>query len=710
MLGLRAMSRRAREMEASPPVAARRPHSVVSGNGTRTDPYYWLRDDSRKDPEVRAYLAAENAYRLASAALPGPLIERLYAELLSRIKQDDASVPFRRNGYWYQRRFVAGGEYPVYTRRQDREQAAEEVLLDGNARAQAHDYYQIGNLEVSSDNRILAWAEDTVGRRQYVIRFRDLASGAELADVIENAESDLAWAGDSLLYVAKDPHTLLGYRIQAHRLGAPPDQDRCLYEEADPSFYLSVHRSRSDRLLYSVSQSTVSTEYRCADVDDPALEFRTLLPRERDHQYHVQDIDGRFVIRSNWGAPNFRICAADFAAIQDRDAWHELIPHRRDAFLADMEVFRDFLAVGERSGGLLGIRIRHWADGAEHRIAAHEASYSMRFGDNPEPDATQLRYIYSSLTTPDTVFDYDPVRKSGVLRKRDAVEGGFDAADYQTELVWVAARDGEQVPVSLLYRRGTRRDGTAPLCQYAYGAYGLSSDPVFSSARLSLVDRGFVYAIAHVRGGQELGRRWYDLGRLRHKRNTFEDYIDVTRGLIAAGYADASRVFGVGGSAGGLLIAAVANLAGEQYRGLVAHVPFVDVVTTMLDEGIPLTTNEYDEWGDPRDLHDYAYMLSYSPYDNVAARAYPALLVTTGLWDSQVQYWEPVKWVAKLRALKTDPHPLLLRVNLEAGHGGRSGRFERFRETAEEYAFLIGLAQVAECAPPVSGAPGARAP
>jgi oligopeptidase B len=702
------MSRPAREIAPTPPLAARRPHPVVSVNGNRVDPYYWLRDDTREDPEIRAYLAAENAYRLQSGVIAAPLVERLYQELLGRLKQDDASVPFRRNGYWYQRRFVTGGEYPIYTRREDREQAQEEILLDGNALSAPHDYYQIGNLEVSSDNRILAWAEDTVGRRQYVIRFRDLASGTEVADRIENAESDLAWAGDhrTLLYVAKDPQTLLGYRIQAHRLGTPPSQDRCLYEEADPSFYLSVHRSRSDRFLYAVSQSTVSTEYRCAAADDPALVFRTLFPRERDHQYHVQDIAGRFVIRSNWRSPNFRICEADVDTIENRDAWRELIPHRPDAFLADMEVFRDFLAVGERSGGLLGIRIRRWAGGAEHRIEAHEPSYCMRFGDNLEPDATQLRFVYSSLTTPDTVFDYDPVRRTRVLRKRDPVEGDFDAAHYQTELVWIAARDGEEIPVSLLYRRGTRRDGTAPLYQYAYGAYGLSSDPVFSSARLSLVDRGFVYAIAHVRGGQELGRRWYDLGRLRHKRHSFEDYIDVTRGLIAAGYADPGRAFGVGGSAGGLLIAAVANMAGEQYRGLVAHVPFVDVVTTMLDEGIPLTTNEYDEWGDPRDLQDYAYMLSYSPYDNVAARPYPALLVTTGLWDSQVQYWEPVKWVARLRAHKTDPNPLLLRVNLEAGHGGRSGRFERFRETAEEYAFVIGLAGVAASLPRATDSAG----
>ena len=704
------MSRPARKIAPVPPVAARRAHEVVSANGARVDPYYWLRDDSRSDPAVLAYLAAENDYRLASGAIPPALVERLYGELIGRLKQDDASVPARRHGYWYQRRFVTGGEYPVYVRRPDRADAVEEMLLDGNALSDRHDYYQIGNLEVSGDNRVLAWAEDTVGRRQYVIRFRDLVSGAEFADRIENAESDLAWAGDhrTLLYVAKDPQTLLGYRVQAHTLGTPVSQDRCLYEEPDSSFYLSVHRSRSDRLLYVVSQSTVSTEYRSANVDDPALVFRTLLARERDHQYHVQDIAGRFVVRSNWQSPNFRICEAEFDAIGDRGRWRELIAHREDAFLADMEVFRDFLAIGERQGGLLGIRIRRWSDGAQHRIEAVDPSYSMRFGDNPEPDAAHLRYVYSSLTTPDTVYDYDPVQKSQLLRKRDPVEGPFDAADYQTELVWITARDGEQVPVSLLYRRGARRDRSAPLCQYAYGAYGLSTDPSFSSARISLVDRGFVYAIAHVRGGQELGRRWYDQGRLRNKRHSFEDFIDVTRGLIKAGYADPGRVFGVGGSAGGLLIAAVANMAGPEYRGLVAHVPFVDVVTTMLDEGIPLTTNEYDEWGDPRDPQDYACMLSYSPYDNVAAHAYPALLVTTGLWDSQVQYWEPVKWVAKLRALKTDHQPLLLRVNLEAGHGGRSGRFQRFRETAEEYAFLIALAGVpADPTPGTAGGSGA---
>jgi oligopeptidase B len=677
------------------PRAAIRPFVIAAPFGTRVDPYYWLRDDARSNLEVLAYLGAENEYHGELLARLAPLQERLYAEIVGRIKQDDATVPARRNGYWYYARFETGREYPVYARRKATLEALEEVLLDANLAAAGHEFYQAAELAVSRDNRLLAFTEDTVGRRQYGVRFRDLERGEFYADRLENVEPDLAWANDNrtLVYVEKHPETLLGYRVRKHVLGTPAASDAVIYEQEDESFYTGVYKSKSERFIYIVSQSTVSTEYRYADADDPALAFRVALPRERDHEYQLEDLGGRFVIRSNWQAPNFRILEAPLAAIADRGAWQVLVPHRDAAFVAGFEAFRNYLVVAERSGALRKLRVRSWDGAHEFLIDAAESAYTMAFGANEESDTDTLRYVYSSLTTPATTYDYDMTSGARVLKKRDPVLGDFDPARYATELLWAPARDGARVPVSVLYRRGTALDGSAPLYQYAYGAYGLSQDPAFRSNLLTLVDRGFVYAIAHVRGGQELGRAWYDAGRLLQKRNSFNDFIDVTRFLVAERYADPRRVFGMGGSAGGLLIGAVANLAPADYRALVAHVPFVDIVTSMLDPGIPLTTNEYDEWGNPAaDKATYDYMLAYSPYDNVAAHDYPALYVTTGLWDSQVQYWEPAKWVARLRALKTDANPLVLRTNLEAGHGGLSGRFQRYREIAEEYAFVLDAA------------------
>ena len=689
-------------MNRPAPRAATRPHAVVSPFGTRVDPYYWLRDDERRDADVLAYLKEENAYRDACLARLAPLEERLYAEILARIRQDDSTVPARRNGYWYYSRHETGREYPIHARRRDADGAPEEILLDENAAATGHDYYQAGSLEVSRDNRLLAFAEDTVGRRQFVVRVRDLATGELLADRLENVEADLAWANDNqtLVYVEKHPETLLGFRVRKHRLGTPPSDDPVVYEQQDESFYTAVFKGKTERFIYIASQSTVSSEYRFADANDPALEFRLALPRERDHEYHLHDLGERFVIRSNWQAPNFQVFEVPISEVHERARWRVLVPHRPDAFIAQLELLREWLVIAERSGALRKLRARRWDGGREFLIDADESAYTMALGTNDETDTGTLRYVYTSLTTPASTYDYELATGERRLLKQEPVLGGFDAARYASELVWAPARDGARIPVSLLYRRGLARDGTAPLYQYAYGAYGLSQDPAFRSSLLSLVDRGVVYAIAHVRGGQELGRAWYDAGRLLAKRNTFTDYIDVTDHLVAEGYADPKRVIGMGGSAGGLLIGAVANLAPERYRALIAHVPFVDIVTTMLDASIPLTTNEYEEWGNPaasRQIHDY--MLSYSPYDNVAPRAYPAMLVTTGLWDSQVQYWEPAKWVARLRALKTDQNPLLLRTNLDAGHGGQSGRFHRYREIAEEYAFVLdaaGLAAVDE--------------
>jgi oligopeptidase B len=684
---------------AVPPVAAMRPHRVPSPHGAREDPYYWLRDDTRQDPEVLAYLEAENAWTDQVMSQYRPLQDRIYAEIIGRIKQDDATVPWRKSGHWYYSRFEAGANYPVYARRPGSLESAEQVMLDVPAMALGHDFFQVGSWAVSPDNRLLAWTEDNVGRRQFVLRVKDLHSGELFADTITNVEPGVVWAADSrtLLYVAKDPVTLLGDRVCRHVLGTDPATDALVYRQEDDAFYTSIGKTKDDRYLLIISSSTVSTEYQVAPADDPELRFRVLLPRERDHEYQAEHMDGRWILLTNWQAQNFRIVEAREEVLADRASWRELIAHRANAFIEAFEVFRDFLAIEERSGGLLNVRLRDWEDGTERLIEAQEPSYSTQLGHNAELDSSIVRITYTSLTTPNTVYDYDVQAGTRTLLKRDPVLGDFSPEQYATELVWAPARDGALVPVSMVYRRDRfRRNGTAPLLQYAYGSYGLSSDPRFSISVLSLLDRGFVYAIAHIRGGQELGRQWYEDGKLLHKLNTFTDFIDVTRYLVAAGYADGTRVFARGGSAGGLLMGAVANMVPREYRGMIALVPFVDVVTTMLDESIPLTTNEYDEWGDPRQRQFYDYMLSYSPYDNVSAHDYPALFVGTGLWDSQVQYFEPAKWVARLRATKTDDNPLVLRIHLEAGHGGKSGRFRQYQEIAEQWAFIAGLAGVRE--------------
>jgi oligopeptidase B len=674
-----------------PPVAATKAYEVKSPQGTRVDEYYWLRDDSRRDPAVLEYLAAENAYKDRMLAHLGPLQERLYGEITARIKQDDASVPYLDRGYWYYRRFETGDEYPVYARKAGSLEAAEQVLLDLNELSRGHGFYDVGELQVSPDGRLLAYAEDTVGRRQYTLRFKDLDSGRMLPDAIPNVEAAFAWAADNrtVLYIEKDPQTLLGHRVRKHVLGTDPKVDPLVYEETDESFYVGVAASKDHRYLYIYLQSTVSSEQRYADAADPKLEFRVMQPRERDHEYQADHIDGRWVIRTNWRAPNFRLVDVPVGEVGDRSRWRELLAHRDDAFVHGFSVFRDFLAIEERSGGLRKLRIRPWDGGQDFYIASDEPAYRAALGDNEEVDSRKLRYTYTSLTTPTRTYDYDLETGERTLLKEEPVLGGFDASRYVTEYLWAPARDGAKIPVAIVYRKGHRRDGTAPLLQYGYGSYGSSSDPVFGSSQVSLLDRGFVYAVAQVRGGQELGRRWYEAGRLLNKKNSFNDFVDVTRFLVKERYVDPKRVFARGGSAGGLLMGAVANQAPGDYKAIVAHVPFVDVVTTMLDESIPLTTNEYDEWGNPAEKKYYDYMLSYSPYDNVSKQDYPSMLVTTGLWDSQVQYFEPAKWVARLRRLKTDDNPLLFRVNMEAGHGGKSGRFQRYHELAEEYAFLL---------------------
>jgi oligopeptidase B len=699
-----------------PPIADVRPHPVTSAHGVRTDPYYWLRDDDRTNPQVLAYLEAENAYLERCTAAQKPFENALYEEIVARLKQDDAGVPYRKHGYWYNSRYEPGKEHPIFARRKDAPGAPEEVILDANALAAGHDYYQVGALEVSPDCAWLAFCEDTVGRRQYTLRFRNLLTGEILQAAIPDVESDLAWANDSrtILYVEKDPETLLGLYVKKHVLGTDRRNDALAFEQKDRSFYTGVSKSKSDRFIFIHMESTVSSEWRYAHADDPGLEFRTFLPHERDHEYQVEHLGGAFIIRTNWQARNFRLMQVPIGRESSRAEWQDVVAHRDDTFIEDFDVFNGFLALSVRSGGVAKISIvlltpdpsapgasalprvaaAPTQGAAEFFIASDEAAYATSLSVNPELDTDLIRYEYSSLTTPTTVYDYNVRTGEKTLLKRDPVVGSFDPANYRTELLFATARDGTRVPVSLVYREGFARDGTAPLLQYAYGAYGLSMDPSFSSARLSLLDRGFVHAIAHVRGGQEMGRVWYDEGRKLRKMNSFNDFIDVTRHLVAERYAAADKVFAMGGSAGGLLMGAVANLSPGDYRGMVAQVPFVDVVTTMLDDSIPLTTNEYDEWGNPGERRDYDYMLSYSPYDNVRAQAYPAMFITTGLWDSQVQYYEPAKWIAKLRALKTDQNLMFLHTDMEAGHGGKSGRFQRYREIAMEYAFLLHQAEI----------------
>jgi oligopeptidase B len=674
-----------------PPLAAIKPHAVPSPFGARNDPYYWLRDDERGSPEVLAYLKEENAYREQSMAAAKPLENLLYSEIFARLKQDDSTVPYRKNGYWYNTRFEPGKEHPIFARRKASLEAPEEILLDANVLAAGHEYYRVGALEVSPDGAWLAFCEDTVGRRQFTLRFKNLLSGDIEETAIADVEPDLAWANDNetVLYVEKDPETLLSLFVKKHVLGTDAQRDELVFEQTDKSFYTGVSKSKSDAFIFLFMESTLSSEWRYARADDPELRFETFLPHERNHEYDIEHLGDAFIVRTNWQARNFRLVRAPIQAHSDRAAWRDIVAHAPGTFIEGFDVFDGFVALSVRSGGLRKILVHLLADGAEFFIASNEAAYSTSLSVNAELASEVIRYAYSSLTTPTTLYDYNVRTQQQSLLKRDPVLGNFDPENYATEFLMASARDGVQVPVSLVYRKTFKRDGSAPLLQYAYGSYGISMDPSFSSARLSLIDRGFVYAIAHVRGGQEMGRPWYDEGRLLNKKNTFNDFVDVTRMLVARGYAARDKVFAMGGSAGGLLMGAIANMSAADYRGIVAQVPFVDVVTTMLDDSIPLTTNEYDEWGNPHDREYYHYMLSYSPYDNVASRAYPAMLVTTGLWDSQVQYYEPVKWVAKLRALKTDANRLLLHVEMEAGHGGKAGRFQRYREIAMEYAFLL---------------------
>jgi oligopeptidase B len=676
--------------QVAAPVAEQRPHEVRAPHGAvRNDEYYWLRDDSREQPDMLAYLNAENAYADAMLAPLASMKESLYAELVGRIKQDDSSVPFLEKGYWYYTRFEEGREYPIHARRKGDMQAAEEILLDVNALAEGKSFYQVATFEISPDGKLLAYFEDTSGRRQYTLRVKNLETGELLPVEITGLSASFAWTADSasFYYVENDAETLLTKRVKRHSLGTDASTDPLVYEERDPTFYMGVATTTSEKFICISVSSTVSDETRCTPAAAPS-DFEILAPRERDFEYTADHLGNRWVIRTNWEAANFKLMEASENDIRARSQWKDLIAHDPAVYIDEFALFDGFIAVGERSEGLTRLRVRK-NDGAEQYVEADESAYSMGLAMNAEPGTDWLRYTYTSLTTPATTFDLNVVTGERKLLKEQPVLGGFDKTKYVTDRIWATARDGVKVPVTVLYRADFKRDGSGALLQYGYGSYGASMDPAFSPNVISLVDRGMVYAIAHIRGGQEMGRSWYEEGKLLKKVNTFTDFIDVTDFLVKERYAAADRVAAMGGSAGGLLMGAVSNMAPEKYRAIVSQVPFVDVVTTMLDASIPLTTNEYDEWGNPEDKTYYDYMLSYSPYDQIAAKAYPAIFVGTGLWDSQVQYWEPAKYVARLRAKKTDDNLLVFRTNMEAGHGGKSGRFQRFREVAEYYSFLL---------------------
>lgn len=686
------------------PDAAQVPHTVTAPHGAqRQDPYYWLRDDSRKNPAMLAYLNAENAYADAVLAPTKPVQARLYDEIVGRIQQDDASVPYRQRGWWYYTRYETGKDYPIHARRKDgpgidalsilqanaaADFSGEQVLLDVNALAVGKDYYNVGDFTISPDNRLLAWADDDNGRRQYRIHFRNLETGQAYPDSIPGVADNLVWADDNrtLFYVENDPETLLTVRVKKHVLGTDPNVDPVVYEEHDDSYYMGIDRSRDDQYIVIGLSSTLSSELRYAPASNPET-FAVLAPRASEVEYDADHIAGHWVIRTNdGGASNFQLMTTADGSTS-RDDWKPLLAHDPAVLVEGFELFDGFIAVAERSGGLERLRVLR-PDGSSTQVQADESAYSMGLATNSEPQTTWLRYGYTSLTTPATTFELNIASGERRQLKQQPVPG-YDPSHYVTERLWATARDGSRIPVSVVYRKGFRKDGSAALLQYAYGSYGISSDPGFSVSVISLLDRGMVYAIAHVRGGQEMGRRWYEDGKLLHKNNTFTDFIDVTDFLVHEGYAAPGRVAAYGGSAGGLLMGAIANMAPDKYRVILSQVPFVDVLTTMLDPTIPLTTNEYDEWGNPEQRDAYAYMATYSPYDNLRAQAYPAMFVGTGLWDSQVQYWEPAKYVARLRDLDTASAPVVFRTNMDAGHGGKSGRFRRYREQAEMYAFML---------------------
>ncbi len=668
-------------------MAKKVPKELITHGHTRVDNYYWLNE--RENPEVIKYLEAENEYTEAVMKHTEPLQEKLYEEIKSKIKQNDESVPYKKDGYYYYQRYEAGKEYPLVCRKKGNLDDDEEVMLNVNEMADGYEFYALGGASVSKDNKLLAFGVDTLSRRKYTIYFKNLETGEILKDAIPLTTGGAVWANDNktVYYTLKDEITLRSEKIMKHTLGTPVEDDEVVFFEDDETFSVFIYKTKSQDYLIIGSESTLTSEYRYLDANHPEGDFNIIQPRIRELEYSVDQAGGYFYIRTNLDAQNFRLMRTSVKATE-KENWEEIIPHRSDVYFSDYDVFKDYLVLTERKEGINQLRIMPWK-GDEYYIDFDEEVYTVSSNVNLDFDTDIFRFSYTSLTTPNSIFDFNMKTKERTLLKEDEVLGGFDKNDYVTKRIYATAGDGTKIPISLVYKKGFQKDGNAPTLLYGYGSYGYTRHPSFSLARLPLLDRGFVYAIAHIRGSQINGRAWYEDGKLLNKMNTFTDFNDCAQFLIDDGYTNSDKLFAMGGSAGGLLMGACINLRPYLYKGVVAAVPFVDVVTTMLDESIPLTTSEFDEWGNPKDEKYYYYMLSYSPYDNVEAKDYPALLVTTGLHDSQVQYWEPAKWVAKLRDLKTDDNPLIFHINMDYGHGGASGRFEWIKETALEYAFIF---------------------
>ncbi len=682
------------EMEA--PVAAKKPKELTIHGHTRVDNYYWLKE--RENSDVIAYLEAENSYRESKMKGTEKFQKDLFDEIVGRIKQTDESVPYLDNGYYYYARFEEGKEYPIYCRKRGTLDAKEEVLANVNEMAKGYSYYNARGFSVSPNNRFMAIGIDTVSRRKYTIYIKDLETGEMLTDEIPLTTGGASWANDNktLFYTQKDDATLRSKAIFRHTMGTDAKEDVMVFEEKDETFSTYVFKSKSKDYMIIGSSSTLTNEYRFQSADSPEGEFSIVQTRERGLEYSISHFKDHFYLITNLDAKNFRLMKTPVSKTE-KENWQEVIAHREDVFLEGIEIFKDFLVIEERKEGLIHLRVIRWDSGEEYYIEMGEEVYTAYISTNLDFDSKLLRYSYTSLTTPNSTFDYQlETHEKTLLKQEEVLDGNFDPANYETKRLYADADDGKKVPMSIVYRKGLELDGNNPTLLYGYGSYGATMDPSFRSSRLTLLDRGFVFALAHIRGSQIYGRQWYEDGKLLKKVNTFTDFNDCAEHLIKENYTSPDHLYALGGSAGGLLMGAVVNMQPELYKGVIAAVPFVDVVTTMLDEDIPLTTSEYDEWGNPNEEKYYKYMLSYSPYDQVEARDYPNLLVTTGLHDSQVQYWEPAKWVAKLRELKSDDNLLVMYCNMETGHGGASGRFERYKETAMEFAFLFQLEGITE--------------
>ncbi|HZY82964.1 MAG TPA: S9 family peptidase [Cyclobacteriaceae bacterium] len=689
---------------AKPPVAEKVPHTFAENGANRVDNYYWMKlSDEQKNAEkkdeqttkVLNYLTAENDYLKAELKHTEQLQDKIYNEIVGRIKQTDESVPYKKNGYWYYTRYEQGQEYPVYCRKKGELTAPEEILLNVNEMAKGHSYYAITGLEVSEDNKLLAFGEDSVSRRRYTLYVKDIQTGKIVDTPIPNTEGDVTWANDNktFFYVKKDSLTLRSRWIVRHQLGGDPKKDVNVFEEADDTFYTGIYKTKSNKFLVIWSSSTLTNDYQILNANTPMGKFASFSPREKGLEYSIDHGNDKFYVVTNLDAKNFRLMETPDTRTAKAN-WKEKIAHRADTLLQGVEVFRNYLVLSERAKASTLMRIIDQTTGKKHYLDFGEPAYTVYPSTNVEFNTDLLRYGYTSLATPSSTYDYNMKTRERVLKKQTEVVGGYNPEDYVTERLWATADDGTEIPMSIVYKKGIEKNGQNPALIYAYGSYGSSTDPTFSIPRLSLLDRGFIYAIAHIRGGQEMGRDWYDNGKMFKKKNTFTDFIDCSEFLISEKYTSADKLFAQGGSAGGLLMGAVVNMAPNLYKGVVAKVPFVDVITTMLDKDIPLTTGEFDEWGNPENPESYMYMLEYSPYDQVKPQDYPNMLVTTGLHDSQVQYWEPAKWVAKLRDMKTDNNKLLLRTNMETGHGGTTGRFKVYKEVAQEYAFMVDLAGI----------------